>query len=108
MGFDIYIDSGRWALERIRRYREVALEVKRALGELGVEARVYVFGSAPRGRYTAASDIDILIVAELDRETAQRVKAELYRRIDAPIELHIATPRELDWYMRFIDTYIEI
>lgn len=91
------------SLEYLRNYREVAKKVGSIVERFDPEARVYVFGSVVRGNYTAASDIDILVVT-----TKINLKYELmvavYREfIDAPIELHVATPDLYDkWYKRFI------
>jgi predicted nucleotidyltransferase len=46
----------------LRNYREVAKKVGSIVERFDPEARVYVFGSVVRGNYTAASDIDILVV----------------------------------------------
>lgn len=87
----------------MRNYREVAKKVGSIVERFDPEARVYVFGSVVRGNYTAASDIDILVVT-----TKINLKYELmvavYREfIDAPIELHVVTPDLYDkWYKRFI------
>jgi len=36
-------------------------------------------------------------------------KAEIHMKIDAPIQLHIATQKQLEtWYKKFIDKIIEI
>lgn len=108
-GFDLYIEEGRETLEAFRRYREVAQRVKEAARRLVGDVRVYVFGSVLTGRFTAASDIDILIVAEVDREAAARLKAEIYSQIDAPLEIHVATPEQFQrWYLRFVDKLEEV
>jgi hypothetical protein len=56
------IEEGKRALEALRKYREAAEKVKEAARKIAGDAKVYVFGSALTGRYTAASDVDILIV----------------------------------------------
>ncbi len=109
MGFDIYIEEGRRALEALRRYREVAERSKEAARRVAKDARVYVFGSVLTGRYTAASDIDILIVADIGRDATDRLKAEIYRSVDAPVEVHVATPEQFErWYRRFVDRLEEV
>ncbi|MCI4464548.1 MAG: nucleotidyltransferase domain-containing protein [Thermoproteus sp.] len=109
MGFDIHIEEGRRALEALRRYREVAERAKEAAKRVAEDARVYVFGSVLTGRYTAASDIDILIVADIGRDVADRLKAEIYRSVDAPVEVHVATPEQFErWYRRFVDRLEEV
>lgn len=94
-----YEDS---VLDLLRNYMEVAREVKRIVRSVDPDARVFVFGSVVRGRYTAASDIDILVVTDRDEEK-YRIMVEVYKRVEAPVELHVTTPeRFASWYMRFI------
>ncbi len=104
------MESGRRALEQLGRYREIAKAVKGIVEGHWSDAKVYAFGSALEGRYTAASDIDILVVVDgVDREEAQRVKAEVYGAVDAPIELHVASSDEFErWHRRFIGELEEI
>ena len=109
-GFELYIKSGKKALEKLGNYREIAKEVKRMVREAWRDARVYVFGSVIEGRYTAGSDIDILVVVDgVGSEEAIRMKAKIYKSIDAPIQLHVASSSELEnWYSRFIERIEEV
>ena len=104
--FDIYTESGKKALEHLKNYTAIAKQVKTLTLETWPTAEVYVFGSAVKGEYTAASDIDILITLpekpSLDEEA--KVKAKIYKNLDAPIQLHVATKEQLTtWYKKFID-----
>jgi predicted nucleotidyltransferase len=109
MSFDIYIEEGERALEAVRKYREVAEKVKEAARKIAGDAKVYVFGSVLTSRYTAARDIDILIVADIGKEEAPHLKAEIYKAVDAPVEVNIATPEQFEkLYRRFIDRLEEI
>jgi len=70
-----------------------------------------MFGSTIKGSYTAASDIDMLIVLDEkpNPQEEAETKAEIHMKIDAPIQLHIATQKQLEtWYKKFIDKIIEI
>ena len=89
-------------LEMLRNYRLVARHVKEIVHRFDPKARVYVFGSVVRGEYTGASDIDILVVTErIDLKYDMMV--EVYRSVEAPVELHIVTGEQLEkWYRRFI------
>jgi len=90
-------------LAALKNYKEIAKKVKEIVKKFDPKARVFVFGSVVRGRFTASSDIDILIVTE-KVELKHEIMVEVYRSVDAPIELHIATQKQLrDWYLRFID-----
>ena len=106
----MYIESGRKALEQLKKYMEIRREVKRIVNEVLGDAKVYVFGSVVEGRYTAMSDIDMLIVVNnMDRKEIYKVKAIIYKNIDAPIELHVASNDEFEnWYKRFIHKLEEV
>ena len=107
--FSIYVDEGMKNLRHLKNYREIAKRVKEIVAEEGLNAKIYVFGSVVEGRYTAASDIDILIVMEnMDGEKAAELKAKIYGRIDAPIEIHAVDENGYKWYKRFIDACEEI
>jgi len=76
---------------------------------------VYVFGSAASGRLVAASDIDILIVAEnLPRSARERsrFRMEIEERAGLPevhpFELHLADPGEAEVYFRHIDKFLKL
>lgn len=97
-------------LDYLEKYVEVAYEVKEIVKKIDLDAKVYVFGSIVRGKYTASSDIDMLVVTERLGEK-YRMMVEVYKKIDAPIELHITTPEKFTgWYKKFIqpDEMVEI
>ena len=103
--FDIYIEE---AL-KYRKYFENPIALGRKVKEIVLniirEARVYIFGSVVRGKYTASSDIDILVVTpeKLGNEKIASLKAAIYTQIDAPIEIHVASEEEYrKWYRKFI------
>ncbi|MEM3046874.1 MAG: nucleotidyltransferase domain-containing protein [Candidatus Bathyarchaeia archaeon] len=104
-GFEAYIEPGAKALEQLNNYRQAAKRAKEIINAFWSDAKVYVFGSVLEGKITAASDIDILIVADgVSREEAYRAKAAVYKAVDAPVELHMASTAELEhWYKRFLD-----
>lgn len=108
--FEVYIESGRKALEQLKKYTEIGREVKRIVNEVLGDVKVYVFGSVVEGRYTAMGDIDMLIVVNnMDRKEIYKVKAIIYKNIDAPIELHVASNDEFEnWYKRFIHKLEEV
>lgn len=89
-------------LNMLKNYREIVKEVKGVVKEIDPSAEVYVFGSVVRGTYTAASDIDVLVIVK-DISKKYKIMVEVYRRIDAPIELHVVTSTMFErWYKRFI------
>ncbi len=89
-------------LEYLKNYLDVGIEVKKILRQIDPDVRVYIFGSAVRGQYTALSDIDILVVTDrLDKKYDMVV--EVYRRIEAPVQLHVTGQEKfINWYLRFI------
>lgn len=104
--FSIYLESGLRNYNSLKNYRRVAEEVKKIVLSRWEGVKVYVFGSVPRGRFTASSDLDILIVLgeKRDEEEIYRMKALVYSKIDTPIELHIVSEDEMEkWYKRFIE-----
>ncbi|MBC7131307.1 nucleotidyltransferase domain-containing protein [Candidatus Bathyarchaeota archaeon] len=90
-------------IKYLRDFREVARKVKDRVRCFDPEAKVYVFGSVARGNFTAASDIDILIVTgAVEKKYVMMV--EVYKDTEAPVELHVTTPEKFEgWYRRFID-----
>mgnify|MGYP001029503469 CR=1 FL=1 len=78
-------------------------EVERAAKTFLKSCEVYSFGSAATGRLTAASDIDILVVAEsLPQSIIERakIKEEIERLANLPfyhpIQIHLATENEVE------------
>jgi predicted nucleotidyltransferase len=110
--FEHYLKSGKEALEYLSKYREVAKRVKEVVKTDYKDAKVYVFGSTIKGRFTAASDIDILIVCdEIDRDKAEHLKVKVLRALgySVPLQIHVATTRELkEWYLKFVEEIEEV
>ena len=107
----MYIEGGREALRALRDHRNLVKAIKEIVRRRYENARVLVFGSVIEGRYTASSDIDVLIVADIGPEERVKLKVEILREIGLhiPVEIHIATPEEFErWYSRFIEKYEEI
>ncbi|MEB3859901.1 MAG: nucleotidyltransferase domain-containing protein [Desulfurococcales archaeon] len=89
-------------LKLLKNYKAVAELVKEVIRSLDPGAEVYVFGSTVTGKYTGASDIDILVITE-KIERKYEMMARAYKATDAPIELHIVTRKHFErWYRRFI------
>lgn len=92
----------------LRSYRSIARRVKEIVLEYDSEARVYVFGSVVEGKYTGASDIDILIVTRRINRKYDMIARIYYELEDSPVELHVTTPEQYErWYKRFIGGNIE-
>ena len=105
--FNIFIEEALKYGELFRNPLKLAKKVKEiALRKIGsADVKVYIFGSTIKGKYTAMSDIDILIVVSenLDKRVREELKAEIAYNIDAPLEIHIVSEREFkEWYKKFI------
>ncbi|ABN69778.1 DNA polymerase, beta domain protein region [Staphylothermus marinus F1] len=89
--------------DQLKNYRRIAEEVKKIIKKIDPEAKIYVFGSVVRGKFTGASDIDILVITyKIDKK--YDIMVNVYREIDAPIELHIVTQEMYErWYKKFIN-----
>ena len=85
----------------LQKYQEIANKVKEIVRKIDPNAKVYVFGSVVKGIYTGASDIDILIVTN-KIGLKYKMMIDVYREVEAPVELHIVTENQKKWYMRFI------
>lgn len=103
--FDLYLEFGKEKLKQLKSYRDIAKKVKKIVQERLEKADVYVFGSLIEGEPTASSDIDMLVVADnISRDEIYKLKTEIYKSIEAPLELHIVSTREFEnWYKRFIN-----
>jgi predicted nucleotidyltransferase len=95
----------------LRRWREYAEKIAKAVEDLVPEAEVYVIGGVAEGRTTIYSDVDVLIAIParvLDDEAKKNLAIEvLEKAIDvyglpwgAPVEVHIADARTLERYLR--------
>ena len=94
-------------------YMHYARLIKKIAEEILGKADVYVFGSVVEGRHTPASDIDILIVSENTPKSQWergKIRARIMKAIDvfAPFEIHIVTPKEFEWYKRFIRAIVKV
>ncbi|MCX8188635.1 MAG: nucleotidyltransferase domain-containing protein, partial [Nitrososphaeria archaeon] len=79
----------------IQNYIEIAKRVKTIVKDIDPNAKVYLFGSTTRGKATAASDIDILVVTDLI-ERRYDMMVRVYKAVEEPVELHVATPDMLN------------
>jgi predicted nucleotidyltransferase len=92
----------------LSKFREVARAVKELVVQVDPEARVYICGSLLRGRFTASSDIDILVVSERP-ELEYRIKTLVYGSTEAPVQIHFCSREKLEtWYMKFLGEMEEV
>jgi len=62
MSVEALLEFSRRRYEMIRNWRELVSRLKDVVKRILPDAKVYVFGSVVEGRYTAASDIDVLVI----------------------------------------------
>lgn len=92
----------------LTNYEQVGKSVKNICLKYDRKARVIHFGSTVRGNWNGNSDIDLLIILQ-DQAAKDKIIVDVYREIEAPVELHFSSEETLaNWYMRFIDVYKEV
>ncbi|HEW64328.1 nucleotidyltransferase domain-containing protein [Fervidicoccus fontis] len=85
-----------------KNYIEIGRKIKEIVNSFDPNAKLYIFGSAVKGKNVASSDIDVLIITE-KIELKYEIMVKVFKSIDEPIELHIITREIFDkWYRRFI------
>lgn len=73
-------------------------KITKIVKELDKNAEVYLFGSVAQGKHLLSSDIDILVVTNLD---PAKVLAILWEKgIKDPFEIHVVTKEMLEIYKR--------
>ena len=108
----ILIEHGVKRLKMLRNWRRLAAGLKEAATRiLGEDVEVCVFGSVPRGEFTAASDLDVLVMSPKIPEDPGK-RAELVIALEEavgigpldpnPLEIHLATPKEAEWYLKVL------
>ena len=88
--------------EMLRNYRQYLKKIYKNINLIIQEAQVYLFGSVVEGKLVAASDIDILIIANIPKNHLKR--AEIIANIEEktelplyhPFEFHLLTQEEFD------------
>jgi len=87
--------------EILKNFREYLPKIKSAVKDVIGDVEIYVFGSILEGEFVGGSDVDIMIVADVEsnRKRAE-VLAEIEERIGLPLshpfEFHLLTKDEFD------------
>jgi predicted nucleotidyltransferase len=106
-GYETIVESAKKRIKYINNYVKVARKVKKIIHHVCKEAKVYIFGSVVKGKRTASSDIDLLVVLPFSPslEIRSQLMAEVFMKFpDAPIELHITDDRGYkNWYAKFLN-----
>jgi predicted nucleotidyltransferase len=88
--------------EMIKNHKEFLKKIIKSINFVLHDAQIYLFGSIIEGNLVAASDIDILIIADIPKKHLKR--AEIIANIEEkanlplshPFEFHLITQEELD------------
>ncbi|WP_456365328.1 nucleotidyltransferase domain-containing protein [Thermococcus sp.] len=87
------LQTGRKRYLMIKNYRRYLPAIKRACEKVFGECELYVFGSVLTGKFTAGSDVDVLIKVK-NAPKSLREKAELEVKIEELAELPYYHPFE--------------
>lgn len=106
---DAMIERGRKRYLMIKNYRRYLPTIKRACEEIFGECELYVFGSVLSGKFTAGSDVDLLIKVQKVPKSL-RERAELEARIEElsglpdyhPFEFHIVDEEGFERYVKLL------
>jgi predicted nucleotidyltransferase len=75
----------------LRRLKELVLKVD-------PKAELYIFGSVAENRYNYSSDVDVLVVSEVDRlKVLEALAREEFTKV---LEVHVRRPEDVSWYRR--------
>ncbi|MEO0232775.1 MAG: nucleotidyltransferase domain-containing protein [candidate division WOR-3 bacterium] len=111
------IDKEIWEEKRkyFENYLEYCKKIKKISEELLGSVKVLVFGSVVKGKWTPASDIDVLIISENlseNWEDNRLIRTKIKSRIGlfTPFQLHLITKSQYEnWFKRFIrEDFIEV
>ncbi|EHR79358.1 nucleotidyltransferase [Thermococcus litoralis DSM 5473] len=108
------IERGRKRYLMIKNYRRYLPTIKRACEEVFGECELYVFGSVLSGKFTAGSDVDLLIKVQKVPKSL-RERAELEARIEElaglpdyhPFEFHIVDEEGFERYRELLNVRLE-
>lgn len=92
--------------EMIKNFKKYLKKIDESIKTVLSNSKVYLFGSIIEGNLVAASDIDILIIANVPKKHLKR--AELIAEIEEnaglplshPFEFHLLTQKELDTWIK--------
>jgi len=88
--------------EMIRNFREYLKKINKNINLVLKDAQVYLFGSIIEGNLVAASDIDILIIANIPKNHLERAAliANIEEKTELPLyhpfEFHLLTQEEFN------------
>jgi len=112
--YKILVRENELAKKYFKDYIFYVKKIKKIVKQIFSDAKVIVFGSIVTNKYSADSDIDILIVSdEIPKGLFEQAKIKVMIKNKfklAPFEIHLATKQEYEnWYKNFIKkNFIEV
>jgi len=99
--------------EMIKNHKEYLKKINKNIKLVLKESQIYLFGSIIEGNLVAASDIDILIIAEVPKKHLKR--AEIIANIEEksglplshPFEFHLLSEEEFDTWSKIYKIKLE-
>jgi len=94
--------------EMLKNYKMYLKKINASIKTVLIDSKVYLFGSIIEGNLVGASDIDILIVANVPKKHMKRAEiiAEIEENAELPLshpfEFHLLTQKEFD---KWIEIY---
>ena len=93
-------------------WRRIAERVKEIAEELGRVHKVVAFGSVIKGKVTGSSDLDIAVFYDEELTDKEKIRRslEILNGIDEDIVINIQvlSKSEEDFFLKFIEEYIEV
>jgi hypothetical protein len=108
---DILLEEAKEDKVYFDNYLKYLKMIKKEVKKILKDAKVFVFGSILKGKFSPTSDIDVLIVSRnLDSSKKSSIKTFLYKKIGffSPFEFHLTSNDEyIHWYKNFIKENIK-
>ncbi|ADN50562.1 nucleotidyltransferase domain-containing protein [Vulcanisaeta distributa] len=99
MNYDYLIEDARRRQDVFRNLDKYLRIIKEVVKSIDPNAEVYLFGSVAENRYALSSDIDVLVVTNVNPGI---ILERLWKAgIGPPFEIHVRTHDKLAYYERF-------
>ena len=97
----------------IENFKKYLKDINESINSVLKDSNVYLFGSVIEGNLVTASDIDILIIAEVPKSHLKRAEITAKIEIQAglplvhPFEFHLLTKKELETWKNIYNLKFE-
>jgi uncharacterized protein len=96
MSYDILVETALKRQEAFNNLPKHLQTIKKTVRKLDAQAEIYLFGSAAEKEHNYSSDIDILIITNLQ---PGRIHIELWKAgIKEPFEIHVHSQKEAEFF----------